>query len=112
MPRVEEKIYFEVLFWGGGHTLQFQHALLMVVAWLWIAVQPGQFGVGAIRVDLAHFVDSPQPMAVHSNSTGWVCLAPPGGRPNGKSDEGQFAAVLRFRHDHQPENERAPRAPR
>jgi hypothetical protein len=42
VPRVEEKIYFEVLFWGGGHTLQFQHALLMVVAWLWIAAQLGQ----------------------------------------------------------------------
>jgi hypothetical protein len=42
VPRVEEKIYFEVLFWGGGHTLQFQHALLMVVAWLWIAAHLGQ----------------------------------------------------------------------
>jgi hypothetical protein len=36
VPRIEERIYFEVLFWGGGHTLQFQHALLMAVAWLWI----------------------------------------------------------------------------
>jgi cytochrome c oxidase subunit 1 len=42
VPRVEEKIYFEVLFWGGGHTLQFQHALLMVVAWLWIAAHLGR----------------------------------------------------------------------
>jgi hypothetical protein len=41
VPRVEEKIYFEVLFWGGGHTLQFQHSLLMVVAWLWIAADRG-----------------------------------------------------------------------
>jgi hypothetical protein len=39
---IEPKLYFEVLFWGGGHTLQFQHALLMVVAWLWIAAQLGQ----------------------------------------------------------------------
>ncbi|MBI4740993.1 MAG: cbb3-type cytochrome c oxidase subunit I [Betaproteobacteria bacterium] len=37
VPRIEEKIYYEVLFWGGGHTLQFQHALLMVIAWLWVA---------------------------------------------------------------------------
>lgn len=37
VPKIEEKLYYEVLFWGGGHTLQFQHALLMVVAWLWIA---------------------------------------------------------------------------
>jgi cytochrome c oxidase subunit 1 len=35
-PEIEDKLYFEVLFWGGGHTLQFQHALLMVVAWLWM----------------------------------------------------------------------------
>ncbi|HEX5802612.1 MAG TPA: hypothetical protein VFY24_06285 [Azospira sp.] len=41
VPRVEETIYFEVLFWGGGHTLQFQHALLMVVAWLWIGAHLG-----------------------------------------------------------------------
>jgi len=38
---IEAKLYFEVLFWGGGHTLQFQHAILMVVAWLWIAVHLG-----------------------------------------------------------------------
>ncbi len=41
VPRIEEKVYFEVLFWGGGHTLQFQHALLMVVAWLWLAASLG-----------------------------------------------------------------------
>ena len=41
VPRIEEKIYFEVLFWGGGHTLQFQHSILMVVAWLWIAAHLG-----------------------------------------------------------------------
>ncbi|MBI3095048.1 MAG: cbb3-type cytochrome c oxidase subunit I [Rhodocyclales bacterium] len=49
VPRIEEKIYFEVLFWGGGHTLQFQHALLMVVAWLWIAAhfgRPAEQGAG------------------------------------------------------------------
>jgi cytochrome c oxidase subunit 1 len=38
---IEAKLYFEVLFWGGGHTLQFQHAILMVVAWLWIASHLG-----------------------------------------------------------------------
>jgi hypothetical protein len=42
VPRIEEKIYYEVLFWGGGHTLQFQHAFLMVVAWLWISDRLGQ----------------------------------------------------------------------
>ncbi|MDK9702251.1 MAG: cbb3-type cytochrome c oxidase subunit I [Sulfuritalea sp.] len=50
VPRIEEKIYFEVLFWGGGHTLQFQHALLMVVAWLWIAAHLGRPSAASPRV--------------------------------------------------------------
>ena len=55
VPRVEEKVYFEVLFWGGGHTLQFQHALLMVVAWLWIAAQLGQPAAASPRALSAMF---------------------------------------------------------
>jgi cytochrome c oxidase subunit 1 len=53
VPWVEGLIYYEVLFWGGGHTLQFQHALLMVVAWLWIAAQldrPSQVSARAVSV--------------------------------------------------------------
>jgi hypothetical protein len=34
---IERKAYFEVLFWGGGHVLQFVWTLLMFVAWLWLA---------------------------------------------------------------------------
>ena len=55
VPRIEEKIYFEVLFWGGGHTLQFQHAILMVVAWLWIAAHLGQPSVASPRALSAMF---------------------------------------------------------
>ncbi len=29
--------YYELLFWGGGHMLQFTYTLLMLVAWLWLA---------------------------------------------------------------------------
>ena len=46
---IEPKLYFEVLFWGGGHTLQFQHALLMVVAWLSIAASLGAGGIVSPR---------------------------------------------------------------
>ena len=46
---IEPKLYFEVLFWGGGHTLQFQHALLMVVAWLSIAASLGAGGIVSSR---------------------------------------------------------------
>ncbi len=42
VPWIDAVLYYEVLFWGGGHTLQFQHALLMIVAWLWIAAQLGR----------------------------------------------------------------------
>jgi hypothetical protein len=43
IPRIEEaKLYHEVVFWGGGHVLQFQHALLMATAWLWIAAELGR----------------------------------------------------------------------
>ena len=31
------KAYYEVLFWGGGHALQFTWTLLMLVAWLVLA---------------------------------------------------------------------------
>jgi cytochrome c oxidase subunit 1 len=35
-PAYEGQAYYETLFWGGGHTLQFQHTLLLAVAWLWL----------------------------------------------------------------------------
>ena len=34
---LEARAYYEVLFWGGGHVLQFSWTLLMLVAWLWLA---------------------------------------------------------------------------
>ncbi len=38
---LDGKAYFEVLFWGGGHVLQFTWTLLMFVAWLWLADAAG-----------------------------------------------------------------------
>jgi len=29
--------FYEILFWGGGHILQFTHTVLLLVAWFWIA---------------------------------------------------------------------------
>jgi cytochrome c oxidase subunit I len=38
VPRgLEGKAYYELLFWGGGHVLQFTWTLLMMVSWLWLA---------------------------------------------------------------------------
>jgi hypothetical protein len=34
---LDGKAYWEIVFWGGGHALQFTWTLLMLVAWLWLA---------------------------------------------------------------------------
>jgi hypothetical protein len=39
--RLEGQRYYELLFWGGGHVLQFTWTLLMLVAWLWLATLAG-----------------------------------------------------------------------
>lgn len=31
------QLYFELVFWGGGHILQYTYTLLMMVCWLWLA---------------------------------------------------------------------------
>lgn len=33
--------YYEFLFWGSGHVLQFTHTQLMLAAWLWMASAAG-----------------------------------------------------------------------
>ena len=38
---VEGKHYYELLFWGGGHVIQFTHTQLMLVVWLWLATASG-----------------------------------------------------------------------
>ena len=34
---LDEKTYYELLFWGPGHVIQFCWSLVMMVAWLWLA---------------------------------------------------------------------------
>jgi hypothetical protein len=41
-PAREGQAYYEAVFWGGGHALQFQHALLLAVAWFWLASELGK----------------------------------------------------------------------
>ncbi len=38
---MDGEAYFEFLFWGGGHILQFAHTLLMMVAWVVLASAGG-----------------------------------------------------------------------
>lgn len=49
------KAYYEVLFWGGGHALQFTWTLLMLVAWLWLASAIGARVPLSPRVSLLMF---------------------------------------------------------
>jgi len=46
-PFVVEKEYYEVLFWGGGHVLQFMHTQIVLVVWLWLA------SVSGVRVSIS-----------------------------------------------------------
>ncbi len=42
LPRsMDGQIYFEFLFWGGGHVIQFAYALLMMTCWLVLADSSG-----------------------------------------------------------------------
>jgi hypothetical protein len=34
---IDARAYYELLFWGGGHVLQFAYTLLMLIGWLWLA---------------------------------------------------------------------------
>lgn len=37
----EGRAYYELLFWGGGHVLQFTHTVLLLLVWLWLAQSGG-----------------------------------------------------------------------
>ena len=52
---LEGKAYFEVLFWGGGHVLQFTWTLLMFAAWLALAEAGGARAPLSPRVALLLF---------------------------------------------------------
>jgi hypothetical protein len=40
-PALDARTYYELLFWGPGHVVQFCWSLLMMVAWLWLATLAG-----------------------------------------------------------------------
>jgi cytochrome c oxidase subunit 1 len=57
MPaNIEGQAYFEFLFWGSGHVIQFTHTLLMMVAWVLLASNSGcRFGLTP-RLTLTFFL--------------------------------------------------------
>ncbi|MDE2414852.1 MAG: cytochrome c oxidase subunit I, partial [Comamonadaceae bacterium] len=50
------KAYYEILFWGGGHALQFTWTLLMLVSWLWLVSACGARIALSPRVTLLLFL--------------------------------------------------------
>jgi hypothetical protein len=56
VPRsLDARTYWEILFWGGGHALQFTWTLLMLAAWLWLAHAAGARVALSARVTLLLF---------------------------------------------------------
>jgi hypothetical protein len=45
-PEMHGQIYFEFLFWGGGHVIQFSYTMLMMVCWVVLSYASG------CRIDL------------------------------------------------------------
>ena len=56
--------FFEALFWGAGHTLQFMHTLLMMAVWL--ALAPGKPGRGAPMLFLIAVVPASLVIWIHA----------------------------------------------
>ncbi|AMN47736.1 cytochrome C oxidase subunit I [Steroidobacter denitrificans] len=52
---LDGKPYYEILFWGGGHALQFTWTLLMLAGWLWLASASGARVPLSPRVTLLMF---------------------------------------------------------
>ncbi len=54
--------YYDRLFWGSGHIIQFSHTQLMLVAWLWLASVSGACLRVSPRVTLLLFLLGLQPV--------------------------------------------------
>jgi heme/copper-type cytochrome/quinol oxidase subunit 1 len=54
--------YYDRLFWGSGHIIQFSHTQLMLVAWLWLASVSGALLRLSPRVALLLFILGLQPV--------------------------------------------------
>lgn len=53
---LQGEAYYDRLFWGSGHVIQFSHTQLMLVAWLWLASVSGAHLRLSPRVALILFV--------------------------------------------------------
>ena len=61
-PGFEGLAYYDRLFWGSGHIIQFSHTQLMLVAWLWLASVSGAHLRLSPRIALLLFILGLQPV--------------------------------------------------
>jgi hypothetical protein len=61
-PETQGQAFWEMVFWGGGHALQFQHALLLAVTWLWLAEELGAPVGASARLTRVLFVIAALPL--------------------------------------------------
>ncbi len=52
----EGQAYYDRLFWGSGHIIQFTHTQLMLVTWLWLATVSGAYLRLSPRIALILFM--------------------------------------------------------
>ncbi|MBF0455855.1 MAG: cbb3-type cytochrome c oxidase subunit I [Magnetococcales bacterium] len=52
---LKEERYYELLFWGPGHILQFTHTQLLMVAWFWLATATGSRKVAPLNLIIPLF---------------------------------------------------------
>ncbi|MDX8376981.1 MAG: hypothetical protein R8L53_03045, partial [Mariprofundales bacterium] len=64
--------YYETLFWGSGHIIQFTHAFLAVVAWFWLLNAakvpmkiPGAWLIGIFMMAALPFLFLPAPIILY-----------------------------------------------
>ncbi|WP_186453872.1 cbb3-type cytochrome c oxidase subunit I [Denitratisoma sp. DHT3] len=91
LPTATDHVYFERLFWAGGHTLQFQHALLMLVAWFWMARELALLPRQASAAHGALFVLAALPLLVAP----YLVLTTAAGSPE---QMGGFAKLMIYGH--------------
>jgi len=73
LPRdLAGRAYYEILWWGGGHALQFTWTLLMLVGWLWLAEACGarvslspRLAIGLFALALASVFVTPYAYLAH-----------------------------------------------
>ncbi|WP_284617902.1 cbb3-type cytochrome c oxidase subunit I [Aquabacterium humicola] len=73
VPRaLDSRAYWEIVFWGGGHALQFAWTLLMLIGWLWLAHAAGarvplsaRIALGLFGIALAGVAGTPAAYLLH-----------------------------------------------